>query len=216
MAGKQEKDAVVTVNIRRLMGGRGIASIGGLRDAMVAAGFKIGTGTLQRALNGGTGNRLASLDKIAQFFDVAAEQLLQADLGLGAEQQLPLVAMEPQPMDERIRRLLEDLDDIPPSRRNALLDHIHQVAEEAREAAAHHAGKQKVAAARSSSRRSVASVTYGDGNPRQRKLPIKTVTDPFTAEPTERESALYRRIERAPKAEDARDGRPARREPEED
>lgn len=47
--------------------------------------------------------------------------------------------------------------------------------------------------------KSSTSMSYGDGNRRQRSLPLTTVPDPFTAEPSEREAALYHRIERSPK-----------------
>jgi phage repressor protein C with HTH and peptisase S24 domain len=60
------------------MGGR---SIGKLRDEMAEAGIQIGTGTLHRAVKGELGNRVESLEKIAQFFRVTADQLLQPDLG---------------------------------------------------------------------------------------------------------------------------------------
>jgi SOS-response transcriptional repressor LexA len=50
---------------------------------MVDAGISIGTSTLQRAREGQGGNRLQSLAKIARFFDVTTDQLLQPDLGLG-------------------------------------------------------------------------------------------------------------------------------------
>lgn len=70
-------------NMRRLMKDRGIGGIGVLRDAMAAAGISIGTSTLHRAVQGQGGNRLQSLTKIAKFFDVATDQLLQPDLGTG-------------------------------------------------------------------------------------------------------------------------------------
>jgi phage repressor protein C with HTH and peptisase S24 domain len=38
--------------------------------------------------------------------------------------------------------LIQDLDDIPPARRSALVDQIHKAAEESREAAAHFAARQ--------------------------------------------------------------------------
>lgn len=100
-------------------------------------------------------------------------------------------------------RLLLDLEDIPPAKRSKLMDLIHEAAEEAREAAAHFSQRDgktsKSSPARRGSSKSSTTVSYGDGNRRQRFLPLSTVPDPFTAEPNERESALYRRIERAPK-----------------
>lgn len=38
------------------------------------------------------------------------------------------------------------------------------------------------------------TLTMGDGNPDQSSLPLATVEDPFTAEPSPRESRFYRRI----------------------
>lgn len=101
----------------------------------------------------------------------------------------------------RYHDLLIDLEDIPEVKRSRLMDMIHQAAEESREAAAHFAKKEPVTAAtrRGGPTKSSTSMTYGDGNRRQRSLPLTPVADPFTAEPGERESALYRRIERAPK-----------------
>jgi transcriptional regulator with XRE-family HTH domain len=64
---------VLAENMRRLMGGRSIETV---RAEMAEAGVQIGTGTLHRALKGQTGNRLESLEKIAQFFGVTIDQLL--------------------------------------------------------------------------------------------------------------------------------------------
>jgi transcriptional regulator with XRE-family HTH domain len=64
---------VLAENMKRLMNGRSIEAV---RALMAEAGFQIGTGTLHRALKGETGNRLESLEKIAQFFSVSIDQLL--------------------------------------------------------------------------------------------------------------------------------------------
>lgn len=72
---------ILAANIRTLMKSRGIGGIGALRDHMAAAGVSIGTSTLHRAAQGQGGNRLQSLSKIARFFDVTTDQLLQPDLG---------------------------------------------------------------------------------------------------------------------------------------
>lgn len=71
--------AALAANMKRLMRARGISSIGQLRSEMSQAGHPIGTGTLHKAVQGKLGNRLASLEKIATFFDLTAEQLLQPE-----------------------------------------------------------------------------------------------------------------------------------------
>lgn len=104
-------------------------------------------------------------------------------------------------LSPQLRQLLIDLDDIPESKRSRLIDHIHQVAEEAREAAEHHESKKKTTAAalKKGAGKSSATVSYGDGNTRQRPLPWATGIDPFTATPDEREGAWYRQLEKAGK-----------------
>lgn len=62
--------------MRKLMGGR---SIERLRAEMAKAGYKIGTSTIHRAVKGEVGNRLESLEKLAEFFDKTVDQLLQFD-----------------------------------------------------------------------------------------------------------------------------------------
>jgi hypothetical protein len=62
--------------MKRLRNGR---SIGALRQEMLKEGYEIGTGTLHRAVKGELTNRLESLEKIAQFFEVTVDQLLQMD-----------------------------------------------------------------------------------------------------------------------------------------
>lgn len=69
---------VLAANMKRLMAGR---SIGALRQQMAQSGLAIGQETIQRAVLGKTGNRLESLQKLAAFFGVAADQLLQEELG---------------------------------------------------------------------------------------------------------------------------------------
>ncbi len=68
----------LAANMARLMAGR---SVGKLRMEMKEAGIDIGTGTLHRAIKGEGGNRIESLEKIAKFFRVSKDQLLQPDLG---------------------------------------------------------------------------------------------------------------------------------------
>jgi hypothetical protein len=68
------RNAALAANMKRLRAGR---SIGVLRAEMAAKGLKIGTETLHRAIKGEAGNRLESLEKIADFFDTTVDQLLQ-------------------------------------------------------------------------------------------------------------------------------------------
>lgn len=65
-------------NLRKLLGGR---SIDTLRKAMAEAGLPIGQGTLHKAIQGQSRNRLESLEKIASYFRVTVDQLLQPNLG---------------------------------------------------------------------------------------------------------------------------------------
>jgi hypothetical protein len=94
-----------------------------------------------------------------------------------------------------VLRLLEDLEDLTPAKRSAFMDMIHQAAEEAR-AAAEHLERRRRPTMAASAGRTTATLTlrHGDGNPAQHSLPLTTVQDPFTAQPSERESALYERI----------------------
>jgi transcriptional regulator with XRE-family HTH domain len=102
---------------------------------------------------------------------------------------------------DALTQLLSDLTAIPPRRLSQLLDQIHQEAEAAREAHVHlskHPDRVKaapVAARRAKHSTSSVSIRLGDGNPNQGVLALTIVPDPFTAEPGERERALYQRIE---------------------
>lgn len=164
--------------------------------------------------------RRATLEPLAAHYGIPVEAFYDQDIAEQAAVTLGLVgsaAREPgaayaaKPAAEmqlttRQLQLLRDLDDMAPSRASKFYDAIHEAAEEAREANRHHEARRvKVAAAaKASSSRSSTKVSYGDGNRRQRSLPLTTVRDPFTAEPDERESALYKRIERAPKEPEKR------------
>lgn len=79
--GDAEVDPVLAANLELLFDGKGI---GALRtEFKKRAEIRIGQGTLAQARAGQTGTRLASLRKIAAFYDVTVEQLLQPDLGRG-------------------------------------------------------------------------------------------------------------------------------------
>lgn len=142
--------------------------------------------------------------KVQSLTGVSATWLLSGRGTRGLQVALPLpptTAPPPPPpiiLSAEYRRLLDDLEDIPPKRRSALLDHIHQIAEEAREAHAH-LTKSAHAHARRESIASRMTVKYGDGNARQRSLPLSGSVDPFTAAPSARERALYDKIARTPK-----------------
>lgn len=75
------RNEALAANMKRLMAGRSIETV---RLAMAEKGLKIGAGTLHRAVRGEAGNRLESLEKIALFFGVTAEQLLQPE-GVGTQ-----------------------------------------------------------------------------------------------------------------------------------
>jgi hypothetical protein len=76
----ERENPYLAANMKRLMDGRGI---GALRREMVESGYPIGTETIQRAVQGRLGNRLESLAKIAAFFKIELDELLQPS-GLGA------------------------------------------------------------------------------------------------------------------------------------
>lgn len=107
--------------------------------------------------------------------------------------------------DAAVRQLLIDLADLPPARRSQILDMVHGYAEDAR-AAHEHLMQRKAGAAPAPSaaatrstgkdRRSV-RIRIGDGNPDQGALELRLLTDPFTAEPDERELELYHRLAKA-------------------
>lgn len=65
-------------NFKRLAAGR---SFGLLRRQMADAGVPIGMGTLHRVAQGDMGTRGVTLEKVAQFFGVSADQMLQPELG---------------------------------------------------------------------------------------------------------------------------------------
>jgi len=69
---------VLAANLKKLMAARSIEK---LRSDMAEQGIAIGTETIHRATLGKSGNRLESLAKIATFFSVTVDQLLQPDLG---------------------------------------------------------------------------------------------------------------------------------------
>lgn len=83
MEDDQPRNRSLAENMRRLLDGRSIDSV---RKAMADAGLAIGTGSLHRVLKGEGGTRLETLEKIAAYFDVTPDQLLQADLGHGERQ----------------------------------------------------------------------------------------------------------------------------------
>ena len=124
------------------------------------------------------------------------EELLREG-GKAGDAKPPAPTLEPAQL-----QLLEDLDVIAPSRQSKILDQIRQAADEAREIADHvrtRGSKVPAAAAKVQPQTSALTLTYGDGNALQGALPLSTVRDPFTAEPDERESALYEKFGRSPK-----------------
>lgn len=110
-----------------------------------------------------------------------------------------LVAGEPPPLSARLQQLLDDLSDLHPARQSKIIDMVHQEAEDARAAADHLARKRltTMAASKPSRASSSLAIRLGDGNPNQGTLPLTTVPDPFTAEPTTRERVLYQNFERS-------------------
>lgn len=72
-------DPVFKANFTRLANGRTVRQ---LRAEMASCGITIGVSALTRAFQGRTGN-VRTLGKLADFFRVTPEQLLQPDLGAG-------------------------------------------------------------------------------------------------------------------------------------
>lgn len=81
----QPINVALSNNVRRLMAGRSVET---LRTQMADAGLAIGSGTIHRAMKGEAGNRLSSLEKLAQFFGVTVDQLFQAHDSDRASQQV--------------------------------------------------------------------------------------------------------------------------------
>jgi hypothetical protein len=158
--------------------------------------------------------RRATLEPLAKHYDIPVEAFYSEEIAAEVADQLGLAAPTPDPAPGQApppppaalsavhRQLIKDLEDLPPAKASKFIDMIHQAAEDAREAADHLAARRKTpvtAAARKSTGKHVATISWGDGNQRQASLPLATVRDPFTAAPSERESALYRRIAKASK-----------------
>lgn len=138
--------------------------------------------------------------KLAQQSDVLAGWVLT---GEGAAPSLkPVEAPSPAvTLPAEYRQLLIDLEDLLPRERSKWIDSIHQAAEYAREIREHakKATPSAVAHALREKPRASTSARYGDGNERQRALPLAVVQDPFTAPPSERESRLYDGFKNAPR-----------------
>lgn len=137
--------------------------------------------------------KLDEVEKLARALGVSLAVLLTDH---GDAEQIPL------DLSEKERQLLMDLDDIPPPRKGAMLDMIHQAAHEAREAATYHEQKKQRRVAASESTRQPAHATvelHREPTPKQRELPWRKVDDPFNATPDFREAELYKRIEKTPK-----------------
>lgn len=153
--------------------------------------------------------RRTTLAPLAKHFGVPLDAFYDSSVATSVARDLRLVAgataSEPEAvyrveLAPEYRQLLQDLEDLAPARRSKIIDQVHQAAEEAREAAAHFASREKANAyARHPKARSATTVGYGDGNRRQQALPLTTVDDPFTAQPDERESALYSQLARVPR-----------------
>lgn len=75
---EEAENPALKANFAHLRAGK---SIEDLRLAMKSKGYDIGTGTLHKMSQGKSGNRLASLKKVADFWGVTVDQLLQEDLG---------------------------------------------------------------------------------------------------------------------------------------
>jgi phage repressor protein C with HTH and peptisase S24 domain len=73
-----QTNPVLRANFLRLKGAK---SYEVLREEMAQKGISIGSGTLNRLANGDMGVRMKSIEKVAEFFRVSADQLLQMNLG---------------------------------------------------------------------------------------------------------------------------------------
>lgn len=165
-------------------------------------------------LEAGLRKSARNLAQIAAALGVSALWLAEGRgprlLGAGGDQVRMSLAESPGAPDPLVLQAIDDLKDLQrldPEARARLLSDLHNAADRARAIARRATQPQKdqatSAAARASRARSSIALKLGDGNPDQGMLPLTTVPDPFNAEPTERELALYHRIakdkERHPK-----------------
>lgn len=81
----QPINSALSDNVRRLMDGRSVET---LRTQMADVGLPIGSGTIHRAMKGEVGSRLASIEKLAQFFGLTAEELLRPNAATRSSQQV--------------------------------------------------------------------------------------------------------------------------------
>lgn len=148
---------------------------------------------------GGTAPKRTRLKFVAQALGTNVTSLVSGGSHAIAEEGPGYnVQVEPQEVSPEVaEQLLQDLSDLPVSKRSAVIDHIHQLAEEARESARHLAQRNRVpsAAARMSDHATRAvKIKHGDGNPSQLSFSLIAVEDPFSAQPELREQMLYERI----------------------
>ena len=173
----------------------------GCSRADLAAKLRSSKGTLGisaaaigEALNGGSKSLSAENAALAaRFLGVDVFWLCTGEGSMVPQQ-------EPQPnLSARDAQLLRDIADLPPSKASRFVDQIAQEAADAREAFEHQAARRGVtmAAHSSGTTRTKLEIRVGDGNPNQRPLPLATVTDPWTAQPDDREQALYDRFSRS-------------------
>jgi hypothetical protein len=124
------RSSALAANMGRLRGSRSVAD---LRADMAAKGYKIGTGTLHRAIKGEAGNRLASLEKIAEFFETTVDQLLQFDgvdetyWPFSEELQQKVLLLNDEEVDhlESVMRAHLRMDETGAGERSAKFDLIH-------------------------------------------------------------------------------------------
>lgn len=189
---KQSANQILARNLNLYISRSGISNLALGRKAKIAANTIANyrkTDPLVTSTGKERSAKLAEVERLAGALGVSVVDLLSDGE--------PVTANAPSTLPRELHTMLEDLDDLPPARQSQIIDNIHQLAEEARAAAAHLASRNRVPAASAStggsSRRSI-TIKHGDGNPDQKSLTLVTVDDPWRAVPGESEQELYRRI----------------------
>jgi DNA-binding Xre family transcriptional regulator len=179
---------VLAENLNRLMQEKGWNNLA----LGKAAGLAPNTIKNYRVFDPGRSAKISEVESLAAALKVSILDLLT--------ERGPLEAV-PSALSKTQQQLILDLDDLAPTRQSQLFDLVHQEAEAVREAVKYHERKRSVsAAAKREPEKATTSVRHDEEHPRQRQLPLRTVRDPFNAEPGHREAELYKRFTKTPKA----------------
>lgn len=147
--------------------------------------------------------KLVEVEKIATALGVTAMDLLAPSTEAATHRSSPSLA----PVEAQVLDDLRELERLDPDRQLRLVSDLHNAADHARaiarrarettDATPAKANVKAMAASAPRSLRSRLTVKLGDGNPDQGTLPLSTVDDPFSAEPSDSEQAWYDRLSTA-------------------